>query len=197
MCCTLSTPYLAPTSQWCVSVCLRKASGKNLDMTMPTMDGDFCDVQKGKAYRLIQPCGWLGTHDLWGGNVSDTAYNEDSGYLQEQAEFQEKDQVNGKVLPFTVVLDKGYRARAACWRHGKQLTAQPAFAKSDKRFKASDTLTSASIASDRGGNERGVNVSKRCGVIKRGFKAGMDTQIFQDTWITWSYQANFMSNPVL
>ncbi len=40
-------------------------------------------------------------------------------------------------------------------------------------------------------------MSKRCGVIKRGFKLGMDAKMFQDTWITWSFQANFMFNPVL
>ena len=96
----------------------------------------------------------------------------------------------------TNIYDKGYRARAACWRHDKQLIAQPVFGKSDQRFKGSDTLYSASLASDRGANERGVNVSKRCGVIKRGFKVGMDTQIFQDTWITWGRQCNFMFDAV-
>ena len=41
----------------------------------------------------------------------------------------------------------------------------------------------ASIAADRVGNERGVNVSKRCG--------------FNDVWLCWSFQANFMYSPVL
>ena len=58
-------------------------------------------------------------------------------------------------------------------------------------------MQSASVASDRGGNERAVNVSKRRGVIKRGFKAGMDAKMFQDTWITWTFQSNFMYNFVL
>jgi len=105
--------------------------------------------------------------------------------------------VDGVIVPFTNVYDKGYRARAVCWRHGGQLTAQPVYGKSDQRFRGTDTMFSASVASDRGGNERGVNVSKRCGVIKRGFKPGMDTKMFRDTWITWSFQANFMFNPVL
>jgi hypothetical protein len=85
-----------------------------------------------------------------------------------------------------------------CWRKGRQLVAQPIYAKSDERFKGSDTIISASIASDRGGNERGVNISKRSGVIKRGFmNPNMDAQMFQDIWIMWSYQANFMYEPVL
>ena len=145
----------------------------------------------------VQLSGYLVTYDLWGGNVSDTDYNKRAGYLEEQSAFQKNDLVDGEVLPFTNIYDKGYRARAICWRHDKQLIAQPVFGKSDQRFKGSDTLYSASIASDRGGNERGVNVSKRCGVIKRGFKVGMDTQIFQDNWITWGFQSNFMFNPVL
>ena len=41
----------------------------------------------------------------------------------------------------------------------------------------------ASITADRGRNERGVNVSKRCG--------------FNDVWLCWSFQANFMYSPVL
>ena len=146
---------------------------------------------------FCQLCSWMGVHDSWGGNVSDTDYHKNSGYLEEQAEFQKKDKVGGEVLPFTVILDKGYRARAVNWRHDGQLTAQPVYGKSDQRFKGSQTMLSASIASDRGGNERAVNVSKRCGVVKRGFKESMDAKMFQDTWITWGFQSNFMFNPFL
>lgn len=145
----------------------------------------------------VQLAGWIVLWALWSGNVSDTDYNKRAGYLEAQSLFQNDDKVDDQVLPFTNIYDKGYRARAACWRHDKQLIAQPVFGKSDQRFKGSDTLYSASLASDRGGNERGVNVSKRCGVIKRGFKVGMDTHIFQDTWITWGFQCNFMFEPVL
>ena len=42
-------------------------------------------------------------------------------------------------------------------------------------------MLSVSVASDRGGNERAANISKRCGVIKRGFKVCMDAKMFQDT----------------
>ena len=48
----------------------------------------------------------------------------------------------------------------------------------------------------RGENERGVNISDRSGVIKRGFKTNMDPQMFQDIWITWAFQANIMYEPV-
>ena len=146
---------------------------------------------------FVQLSSWMGVWDLWGGNVSDTDYNKKAGYLQEQAAFQRKDLVDSEVVPFTVTLDKGYRARAANYIHDGQLTSQPVYAKSDQRFKGSQTLLSASVASDRGGNKRSVNVSKRCGVIKRGFKAGMDAKMFQDTWICWGFQSNFMFRGVL
>ncbi len=59
-------------------------------------------------------------------------------------------------------------------------------------FTGLNTLHSASIASDRGGNKRAVLVSKRSEVIKRGFKSGMDVKQFQDTWLTSGFQSNFM-----
>ena len=33
----------------------------------------------GKGCVWIQPCGWMGTHDLWEGNVSDSEYMQMSG----------------------------------------------------------------------------------------------------------------------
>ena len=152
----------------------------------------------------IQLCSWGLTWPLWGGHESDTGYHESSGYLESQEEFQKKDRVRGsqsdntlEVVPFTIVLDKGYRARATNWRHGEQLTAQPIFGKSDKQFKGSETKYSASLASDRGANERGVNVSKRSDIIKRGFKPGMDPAMFDDVWLCWGFMANFMYKQVL
>ncbi len=152
------------------------------------------NVFKGGIF--TQCCSWMGTHNLRGGNVSNTKYNKSAGYLKEQETFQQTDMVDTKVVPFLNIYDTSYQARKVCQRHG-QLTAQPAFCKSDKCFTGTNRLYSAFIASDRGGNERAVLVSKRCGVIKRGFKAGMDSKQFQYTWITWGFQPNFMFNPVL
>lgn len=153
----------------------------------------------------IQLCSWGLTWTLWGGHVSDSEYNEKAGYLEAQEEFQKKDLVQQgtdptsapKVLPFTNVLDKGYRARATNYSHGEQLTAQPVFGRSDQQFKGSETKFSAAVASDRGGNERGVNVSKRSGIIKRGFQANMDASTFDDAWLCWGFMANFMYRPIL
>lgn len=144
-----------------------------------------------------QLCGYGVTWELWTGHCSDSTYHEESGYLQEQEEFQKRYLVDGEIVRFCNVHDKGYRVRAANERHGNQLTAQPVFGKSDLRFKGRDTLFSASIASDRGGNERTVNVSKRSGYVKRGYQPGMDPVMFNDVWLCWMFMANFMYSPVL
>ena len=152
----------------------------------------------------MQLCSWGLTWPLWGGHESDSGYHESAGYLEAQEQFQKKDLVQHsatervlEVVPFTNVLDKGYRARAQNWRCGEQLTAQPIFGKSDQQFKGSETKYSASLASDRGANERGVNVSKRSGIIKRGFKPGMDPELFDDVWLCWGFMANFMYKQTL
>ena len=136
------------------------------------------------------------TWDLWTGHVTDSNYHNSSGYLEEQRMFQMSDLVHGELIKFMNMLDKGYRARAANEAHN-QLTAQPVFAKSDQRFRGRDTLYSASVASDRGGNGRTSNVSKRCGIIARGFQPGTNPSMFNDVWLCWMFQANFMYSPVL
>ena len=61
----------------------------------------------------------------------------------------------------------------AGYKNGKQRVLQPDWTDSDRRFNAVETLASSSVASDRGGNERSVNVSKRAGYINRGFRSNM------------------------
>ena len=83
------------------------------------------------------------------------------------------------------------------WKNGKQKVLQPDCANSDRRFNRIETLASASVASDRGGNERSVNVSKRAGYISRGFRPNMSPVRFNKAWRTWAFQSNFMFKPVL
>ncbi len=56
----------------------------------------------------IQLCSWILVGLLCRGGVSDLEYNSNEGYLQSQITFAEKDQVDGKLIPFTNGLDKGY-----------------------------------------------------------------------------------------
>ena len=100
------------------------------------------------------------------------------------------------VIPFLNIYDKGYHAKMTAWQNGSQLVLQHDF-KSDKKFNRSQTISSASVATDRGGNERVVNVSKRAGLISRGFQPNADPICFKKVWKTWEFQANFVFNPVL
>ena len=83
------------------------------------------------------------------------------------------------------------------WKTGKQHVIQPEWANSDRQFGRDETLRSASVATDRAGNERGVNVCKRAWFISRGFMQNMSPERMNDAWATWSFQANFMFNSVL
>ena len=65
------------------------------------------------------------------------------------------------------------------------------------KFKGEDTLFSRMVASLRSGNERWILVCKRPGFIKEGFKPGMIPVVFDDVWLGWGFQANFMYKPAM
>ena len=155
---------------------------------------------------FTQFCGWHGNSELWTGAVSDTDYNRRSGYLKTQEQFQNEDlveyetddgRIDLRVLPFLNIYDKGYRAKMAALKNGKQQVLQPDWAESDRTFNRYQTIGSASIASDRGGNERSVNVMKRAGYLRRGFQPNMCPIRFNMVWRAWGFQSNFMFVPVL
>jgi hypothetical protein len=100
-------------------------------------------------------------------------------------------------IPFLNIVDKGYRCIMAAWRARKQLFLQPAFARSDRKFNSFEGNRSASVATDRSGNERAVNVAKRAGVLKRGLRSNEDADLIADVWLAWAFQVNFMYKPVL
>jgi hypothetical protein len=72
------------------------------------------NVLKGSV--SIQLYGWITSYDLWMGAMSNSEYLERSGILEEQQQFALKDTVDGKVLPFTNVLDRGI---VAILQHGE------------------------------------------------------------------------------
>ena len=150
---------------------------------------------------FVQLCGWMGTADLWPGRVTDSDYNRREGYLERQREFQEHDKVirNGEevTVPWLNIYDKGYHAHMAAWSHGNQRVLQPVWAKSGERFTRMETIASASVATDRGGNERAVNVAKRPGHVSRGFQPNMCPKRLNKAWIASSFRANFKFEPVL
>jgi hypothetical protein len=148
------------------------------------------NVAKGGIF--VQLCGWLGTWEFYPGAMSDSKYMNETGILELQKIFADND--GG--LPFTNILDRGYRSTRAAWRQG-QFVLQPTFAKSDKKFSTRDVLRAASVAADRSGNERAVRVSKMSAYVKRGTQQHKNIVRLCDAWLAWSFQANFMFEPIL
>jgi hypothetical protein len=79
----------------------------------------------------------------------------------------------------------------------EQKVLESEWAESNKRFRRDQTLLSVSVAMDCGGNEKAVNVCKRAWFVRRGFLPNMSPKQLNEAWTTWSFQANFMFNPVL
>jgi hypothetical protein len=145
----------------------------------------------------LQNCGWIITHNLWTGCVSDTDYQAKSGIFKKQDDFSEQDFVEEKKKPFTNIFDKGYRNRLIAWQSGEQITLQPAFAKSDEKFNRKDTLSSAIVASDRSSNERAVRMAKMSAYVKDGLSNHQSLERMHYAWLNWGFQVNFMYNAVL
>ena len=146
---------------------------------------------------FLQLCRWFGIAHLWIGAISNSKYVEVNKIFLEQNSFTKKDLVDGKELVFTNIFDKGYRLLLLTWQSGKQLIQQPVFAKSDEKFTAEETMSSASTATDRSGNERAVNIQKRVGYIQKGICSKSNLKRADNVWIAWSFQENFMFKPVL
>ena len=127
--------------------------------------------------------------------MSDTSYQEKSGIFEIQRLFQENDKIKDSVIAFLNIFDKGYRNRLAAWRHGRQLTLQPTFAKSDQKFRRRETLSSASVASERAANERAVRLVKFPGYLSQGLQQRQKFHRLQYVWLTSGFRANFMFLP--
>jgi hypothetical protein len=127
-----------------IPFCYKPSTALNQRITYSAYYGMNC--AKGGVF--IQLCGWLGVEELWVGNVSDTHYMEKTPILKQQHEFAKIDLVNGCYIPFTNILDKGYRIIRICWREGRQECIQPSFASSDQKFSSNEMLASATVAGD-------------------------------------------------
>ena len=145
-----------------------------------------------KGRVLVQTCGRMGVHSLWSGSISDSEYMTKSFILKEQMEFALNDMVNGIMIAFTNVMDKGYRITMDCQEAGNQKTLQPDFMRSDKQFRAVESLSSATVASDRSGNERCVRLSKQSGFVRRGKSGNGSLTRLDNAWLGWGFMCNFV-----
>ena len=130
-------------------------------------------------------------------SCGDSPYSEHTPILKRQNEFAKIDTIDGVVLPFTLILDKGYRIVRIAWREGEQVCLQPTFKSSDRKFSCDEMLISASVAADRSGNERAVKRCKESAMLKRGLKPNGCPKRLNNVWLAWSFQTNFMYNSVL
>jgi DDE superfamily endonuclease len=151
----------------------------------------------GKGAVFIQPCGWMGTHELWMGAVSDTEYMLRSKVFEQQELFiKHRDPINSNIS-WLNMLDRGYRNLGDyAWNRGQQMIVQPNFARSDDRFTSYETLRSASVASIRAGNERAVKNIKACKYISTGLHSNESCVRMCDVWLCWGFQINYMYKPV-
>jgi DDE superfamily endonuclease len=181
----------------------------NTDIPLPTPSSsnlqrntfsDYYNGNVGKGSVFVQLCGWMGTHELWEGAVTDTDYFARSGILKLQQDFlklydpeHDNDDHN-----WIIILDRGYKVVGECFAHGKQKVLQPTFTRIAKpKFSAMDTQLTAAVAHDRGGNERAVKIAKISNFVAEGYKSTVTVDQLCDAWIAWGYQVNFMYKPVL
>ncbi len=160
---------------------------------------DYYGGNCAKGGVAVQPCGWIRVYQLFTGGASDTYYLSKCGAMELQESFAALDLLEDGVtmIPFTNVLDKGYRCTVTMFRHGKQEVLQPTFKFKDRRFTATDTLTTASIASDRAGNERAVNRLKTSSYLREGIEQNQDFERTTEVWLVYGFQVNFMYNAVM
>jgi hypothetical protein len=120
-----------------------------------------------------------------------------AGILEMQQKFIETHDERNDNVKFVIIVDKGFRITRAAWAIGNQTVLQPHFAKADTKFTGNQTLYSASVASNRGENERAVCLSKKVGFLSRGLQQNANVDRYCDLWLTRGFQVNFMYKPVL
>jgi hypothetical protein len=152
----------------------------------------------GKGAVFIQPCGWIGTHVMWTGGVSDLQYMKEGevfSTLNKRLLTCPFENDTTRQIPFTVVLDRGYRITMEARREGGHAVIQPVFA-SDRHFTTVEILVSSTISKDRSGNERAVKYARISDYIKKGLYNNESTDRLCNTWLAWGFQVNFVYLPV-
>jgi DDE superfamily endonuclease len=151
----------------------------------------------GKGGIFLQPCGWMGTHELWMGATSDTEYMLKSGVFELQDWFLPNRDPLSKHVSWMNMLDKGYRNLGGyAYKCGKQLVVQPTYMKSDRRFSQYDTLRTSSVAAVRAANERAVKYMKNSKYISSGLQANEGCVRLCNVWLCWGFVTNFIYRPV-
>ena len=174
----------------------------NIPLTQPTdaalqcaLYNSYYGMSCAKAGVAVQLCGWIHGLPLNTGHSDDTRFIEDTEILQKQRLFAESDKSNTK--PFLNVFDKGYCCVLTAMVQG-QYCMQPAFAESEKQFRANMALHSGAVAVLCSGNECAVNQCKMSWFLKRGnVKGPWSIDCICDVREAWTFQVNFMFDKFL
>ena len=175
------------------NVHVRKSSDAEVQRTTYSL---YYADNVGKGAVFVQPCGWMGTHDLWVGSVSDSEYMLGSDIFPTLTKFISEHDSENSDTRYTIILDKGYRVTSEAWQNGKHTVLQPVFAKSGVRFTTCDTLLTSSVATDRAGNERAVRYAKISDYISKGLLQNESVETLCDVWLAWGFITNFMYKSV-
>jgi hypothetical protein len=155
------------------------------------------NVSKGAVH--IQPCGWIGSNELWSGGVSDSYYmlhGEVFPTLNEYLRTSPLETEHTRDIKFTIILDRGYRVSLEAMNKGGHFVLQPIFALADRKFNSSEVLHTSTVSSDRAGNERAVKYLKISDFMSKGLLYNESAVRLCDTWLAWGFQVNFMYRPV-
>jgi hypothetical protein len=92
----------------------------------------------------------MGSHDLWTGGVSDTHYMLDGKVfdsLNECLSTSPNEDEASKLIPYTILLDKGYRVTTDARDNGGHSVVQPIVSGSDRRFTTVEVIVTTNVAS--------------------------------------------------
>lgn len=146
---------------------------------------------------FIQLCGWMGTHELWEGAVSDTDYFARSGILPLQTQYIALYDQENAAYNWTNILDRGYKVVGECFANGGQFCLQPHFSRAGQpKFSGSDTQLTAAVAADRAANERAVKIAKISKFVSDGYRSTITVDQMCDAWMAWGFVVNFIYKPV-
>jgi hypothetical protein len=117
-------------------------------------------VAKGAVF--LHFCGWMGSWELWAGAISKIEYQMRSGVFEYMRWFVES--FCGNPLLEYCCSWQGLPLHNGCLACWEATVPSTCICEEHRKFNPSEVQRSATVAVDRSGNERAVNVVKRAGV---------------------------------
>jgi hypothetical protein len=201
-----------------------------MDMTKPTKEdiqkllfhqsefnGDGSCVAKGGV--TVQPCGWIGTLELFCGGLTDTKYIQATNLLEDQqrAVNDERMSTRGgggdaiitppKYEPFVNIFGRGYQCfdrneSLESYSHGGQLCLQPFMSSSSNNKNTSIASTFLSLRQLDVLDNCQTHASRLMRKLSKRVTLGCQSQTYDfhamsDIWLVFGFQLNFMDTKFL